>query len=220
MSQTYKELDEMAMKFGSDKSPLHHDYTKYYDCYFSKIRSDVKNMLEIGVFNGSSIKMWQAYFPNAIINGIDIDVRCKKFEGNRIKIHHGDQSDIEFLKSALKDQRFDIIIDDGSHMSGHQIKTFEFLFDYVVNGGIYVIEDTKTSYHKSWVGPNESCIEFFKNRIDDVEMHGKKFGRTICSDRKKLLELSKQGSIALSDYEKKIESIHFYSGLIFVLKQE
>lgn len=212
----YGDIDKIAIKFGSDKSSLHHGYTKYYDYYFSNICNSVKNLLEIGVFNGSSIKMWEEYFKNAEINGIDINPQCKKIENNRIKIHIGDQSDILFLKEICGSKKYDIIIDDGSHLSEHQIKTFEFLFDYVLDGGLYIIEDTKTSYHKRWVNNSESCINFFKKRIDDIGMNGKKNGKNICSNRNCLIKLYNDN---LSKYEKEIESIHFYSGLIFIFRQ-
>jgi hypothetical protein len=212
----YGNIDQIAIKFGSDKSSLHHGYTKYYDYYFSNICNNVKNVLEIGVFNGSSVKMWEEYFKNATIHGLDINPQCKKIENNRTKIHIGDQSDISFLKNICNEEKYDIIIDDGSHLSEHQIKTFEFLFDYVIDGGIYIIEDTKTSYHKKWTN-NESCINFFKKKIDDIGMNGKKDGKNICSNRDRLI---KKYNNDLSKYEKEIESIHFYSGLIFIFKQK
>ena len=109
-------------------------------------------------------------------------------------------------------------------MNTCEIDNIAIKFDYVVDGGIYVVEDTKTSYHSQFVNGHESCINFFKKRIDDVGMHGKKIGENIhgerikediWSDREKFLKSNKD----LSKYEKNIESIHFYSGLIFILKQ-
>jgi len=43
---------------------------------------------------------------------------------------------------------FDIVIDDGSHISQHQIKTFEYCFIHCVKpGGLYIVEDLQTSFY-------------------------------------------------------------------------
>jgi hypothetical protein len=215
----YKEIDELAIKYGSDKSSLHHGYTRYYDFYFSSIKNEVKNILEIGILGGSSIKMWQEYFAAAVVHGVDIDPECKKYENPRTKIYIGDQSDPNFMGVLAKNEKFDIIIDDGSHISEHQIKTFGFLFSSLKDNGIYVIEDSKTSYHRQWVGSHETCVNYFKRIVDDVNMRGRKMGRLICSNRDKLLKMFEKDSNVFTGYEKEIEAVHFYSGLIFVFKQ-
>jgi len=53
----------------------------------------------------------------------------------------------------MKSHLWDIIIDDGSHIPEHQIRTFVHLFPYVSPGGLYILEDIETSY---W--PNSSTI--------------------------------------------------------------
>ena len=40
-------------------------------------------------------------------------------------------------------QKFDLIVDDGSHLVHHMMTTFNCLFKYVRPGGIYIIEDIK-----------------------------------------------------------------------------
>jgi hypothetical protein len=88
--------------------------------------------------------MWEDFFPNATIHGIDLDPRCKQFEGDRRRIYVGDQSDEDFLRSviALVGKPLDIIIDDGSHRVEHQLKSFDILFPALADHGIYVVEDT------------------------------------------------------------------------------
>ena len=120
------------------------NYLVYYWMHFRDIRLDVKSVLEIGVQTDRSIRMWEEFFPNAMIYGIDIDPKCKEFEGGRRKILIGDQSDSDFLHNVLSQvsEPFDIIIDDGSHCVTHQLKSFDFLFPHLSDHGIYVIEDT------------------------------------------------------------------------------
>ena len=79
----------------------------------------------------------------------------KKQLTSKLSIYTGDQSDLHFLqqmKADLDHQKFDIIIDDGSHLPWHQLLTFEIMFEtWLKPGGLYVIEDVETSY---WDGTN------------------------------------------------------------------
>jgi|AntAceMinimDraft_1070359.scaffolds.fasta_scaffold22263_2 hypothetical protein len=79
----------------------------------------------------------------------------KKVVSNKAILYTGDQSDVEFLRKMKEDlgeaERFDVIIDDGSHVPWHQIFTLETIFDtWLKPGGLYVIEDIETSY---WTSP-------------------------------------------------------------------
>lgn len=64
-----KLLNEAALKHGASKGD---DYLDVYEANFSGIRDSVKNILELGVQGGGSLKMWQDYFPNAHVFGVDI----------------------------------------------------------------------------------------------------------------------------------------------------
>jgi len=66
-------------------------YTSKYSIYLEAYRDIEFNLLEIGVYNGASVKMWKEYFPKANIVAIDIDPRCKEYEEDRITIHIGDR---------------------------------------------------------------------------------------------------------------------------------
>lgn len=145
-------LQEIGVKYDTDKS--HHiykqmSYLDIYEKHFEKKRMEVQTVVEIGIYKGASLKMWKEYFPNAIIYGIDIDPQTKGYEEDRIKILIGDQNNDEFL-STIKNQltNIDILIDDGSHITEHQIKTFKYLESNIKNGGFYVIEDLRNSYEE------------------------------------------------------------------------
>ena len=88
--------------------------------------------------------MWEEFFPNAAIHGIDIDPRCKKHEGGRRAVHIGDASDPAFLDGILAKEPngFDIAIDDGSHRMEHQLACFNHILPRLTSRGIYVVEDT------------------------------------------------------------------------------
>ena len=125
-------LQQIGNKHQTDKSRHTYKNITYLDIYekfFKHKREAVKNFVEIGVLNGASLRTWKDYFPNANIFGIDIDPECKNLEEDRIKIFIGDQNDDDFLKTIKTEiPQIDILIDDGSHITRHQIKTFNYLF--------------------------------------------------------------------------------------------
>ena len=121
-----------------DKGTLHH-YIENYDNIFRFHRYKPITVMEIGVQQGYSLRMWRDYFARAKVIGIDIKESTLPIEGCEFYIC--DQSNKQQLQDLLKGETFDIIIDDGSHDINHQITSFEVLFNRLNPGGIYVIED-------------------------------------------------------------------------------
>lgn len=117
-----------------------HNYLPVYGLYLEPIRHSVKKVLEIGVETGDSLAMWEDYFPNAEIHGFDINEECKKFEGGRKIVHIGNQEKINDYKPMPND--FDVVIDDGSHITSHQIISFKHIFaNRMKRRGLYFVED-------------------------------------------------------------------------------
>jgi hypothetical protein len=137
-------LCEIALKYNTDKVRVnkdsHHDYTEFYHPFFQGRR--VQRLLEIGISHGGSLRMWRDYFPHAEIYGIDIK-RESFFEDERIHCLQCDQSKIESLRTVgpRTGGRFDVIIDDGSHIPLHQVVSFQVLYPLLTPGGVYIIED-------------------------------------------------------------------------------
>ena len=99
-------------------------FIELYDFFLKDFKDKKINILEIGVDNGDSLRVWSEYFTQASICGIDI-VK-KDFTIPRVNILCGDQTDPKFLNSIIKEyKKFDIIIDDGSHISKDIIFTFK-----------------------------------------------------------------------------------------------
>ena len=164
-------LDEIGRKHGTDKSSAYHDYLRFYESFFAERRNHDLSILEIGVFNGQSLKTWDEYFPNAKIVGVDITPSAKRFEDGRIAIEIADQSNIEHLTSvALKHGPFDLIVEDGSHMCEHQITSLRTLFPFVRDGGIYIVEDLQTNYGQmlnNYLGVSSiTCVDYLKKWLD------------------------------------------------------
>lgn len=217
------ELDKLAILYGTDKSSLTHNYCVKYEKYLPFKRDDKLKILEIGVLNGESIRMWKHYFHNSEIIGIDINSKCKETEEERINIQIGDQTDINFLKKVIeKHGPFDMILDDGSHINSHVIITFEILFPSVKSNGVYIVEDSCTSYWNEFGGGElkiGSTIEYFKKYIDDVNFHGLRAWNTNNINIRKedvLVDLfNKQYPLGKNN----IESINFLNSIILITKR-
>jgi hypothetical protein len=134
-------LDLIGIREGTDKSSLRADYLRHYERLFAPWRDEQFNIIEIGVFGGASLRMWQRFFSRAQIVGVDIDPRCRSYAGERITVEIGSQNDPTFLHRLATNYPPRIVVDDGSHKSYDAIFTFERLFPTLEAGGIYVIED-------------------------------------------------------------------------------
>lgn len=169
-------LDSIGKKYGTDKSSEVHNYCVKYEKYLPFERQEYLKVLEIGILNGESLKIWKEYFYNSYIIGIDINPECKKYEEDKVIVEIGSQVDQDFLKIiSEKYGPFDMILDDGSHMNEHVIFSFEKLFPYLKSKGVYIMEDTCCSYWPPYGGnmlQSNTIIEYTKKLIDDVNFRG------------------------------------------------
>jgi hypothetical protein len=214
------DLDRLAHQFGSDKGLQQHGYTRIYHRYFSHLQERAFTFVEIGVANGSSLKMWEVYFPQAKIFGIDINPACKQFESERSTVLIGDQSDIKFLGEAVNESGpVDVLIDDGGHTMRQQQTTLSEMFKHISPGGVYIIEDLHTSYWRNYgsVLCNDSpvsTITVLKNLVDYVNFPGT-VNAIANSELPARLELSKEDQYLVDT----IDSIHFYPSMCFIFKK-
>ena len=116
-----------------------------------KVKEDDLITLESVTADGKALLTWSYYFKNSKIVGIDIhkiNLDEKNLNRSNIDIHQGSQSDEKFISEIIsKYKEFDIIIDDGSHLSKDVKKSFQLLFPALKNKGLYIVEDIQTSYN-------------------------------------------------------------------------
>lgn len=141
MTSTLRSLFD---EYSCDKG-FKHNYELVYEKDFEKLKDLPIDILEIGVLNGDSIKVWLDYFPNATIYCIDIFERVPAedipvLSHSRVVWETCD-SISEQPKQLWNDIKFDIIIDDGKHNSVYNRLTFENFFDKLKVGGAYYVED-------------------------------------------------------------------------------
>ncbi|AXP79269.1 Mycinamicin VI 2''-O-methyltransferase [Mariniflexile rhizosphaerae] len=206
-------LSKIAKIHKTDKFGYHF-YTPHYQNHFKKYKFNKNNILEIGVggyedpfVGGNSLRMWKSYFPFSKIYALDI--HDKSFlQESRIKIFKGSQVDFEFLETITKEiGDIDLIIDDGSHINEHVIESFKYLFPKLKKSGIYVVEDTQTSYWNDYGGDSsnfdnkQTIYGFFKSLIDGL------------NNEEFIIE-----NYQKTYYDKHIISMHFYHNMIFIYK--
>lgn len=175
-------------------------YFEIYEDHFSKFRNKDVKILEIGVQNGGSTRMWKNYFgENALVVGIDIDERCKLLEEPGIEIRIGSQDDINFLNNIISEfGKFDVVIDDGGHFMHQQITSLNTLYPNMNEFGVYLCEDLHTSYWDIFNGGlnrKGTFMEYCKELID-------KMNYQYCDE------------IQIDGYSKSIWSIHFYDSIV------
>jgi hypothetical protein len=140
-------LHKLAEQFGSDKAS--HGYCEFYEAEFRPRWLDVKKVLEIGIFNGASHRMWLSFFPNAKVYGLEngqYGQEDKWPDSKRFVAYGGDQGKLSDLWLVGEEAGpFDLIVDDGGHTMWQQQLSFAALWPYVKPGGWYVIEDLHTS---------------------------------------------------------------------------
>jgi hypothetical protein len=182
-------------------------YIEVYEKYFSKYRNTYVVILEIGVAHGGSLQVWKKYFGDkAKIYAVDINPECKTLEEENVKIFIGSQEDKTFLSGLLKQMpRPDIIIDDGGHTMKQQITTFEILYPFVKEDGIYLCEDTLTSYVYEYGGGLKrkgTFVEYAKGLIDHLYTWHFKSRR-----------------LKVDDFTRSTNAIHFYDSMVFFEKK-
>lgn len=125
----------------TDKEKQHKYCSYFYDTAFTDYKDSATDILEIGCWNGGSLVLWNHYFPNANILGLDIEERNikKTIAGlNRISFMKSDAYDVNTISSL---GQFDIIIDDGPHTFETQLKFVKEYSKKLKPGGILVVED-------------------------------------------------------------------------------
>lgn len=138
--------------YKTDKHTKHTYIQDFYEDYFVKYQQSKLNLLEIGVWNGESMKLWADYFVNAKnIIGIDIFERTsieqvqnnlRDYNVSLYKMNSVQSNDDIFNQFAsLYPDKFDIIIDDGCHQLISQVETFKRFSKLMNKNGIYIIED-------------------------------------------------------------------------------
>ena len=161
--------NDYIIKHGTDKEAKHKYCSAFYDNAFFDLKDKKLNILEIGIQNGSSLVLWNEYFKNSIIYGIDntnfINDRLDTYP--RIKTIIQDAYKKE-LTSNLP--LFDIIIDDGPHTLESQIKFINNYFKKLNKNGKLFIEDVDGKHNLNELRKEASK---FTSNITSIDFRSK-----------------------------------------------
>lgn len=181
MTKTLRQIideDHDGWEYGTDKD-TGHSYIESYDELFARFK-DVEglNILELGNHHGGSLRLWNEFFTNANIIGVEVDTRkgLRYFDDIDNVTVYENTSAVSFDTIRMIEDlniKFDIIIDDASHLPAHQSFTCQFWSRLLKEDGVLVIEDVQDIRHcetvTQWLPPN------FESRVIDLRENKGRF---------------------------------------------
>jgi demethylmacrocin O-methyltransferase len=146
-----------------------HQYTPLYDRHLGHLRDNKIKLLEIGVFRGASLDLWQRAFPKGQIYGVDITDKWKELTPKKAKVFMGRQEDEKFMKEKVMPHgKFDVIIDDGGHKPGQMQASLLMMWENLNENGFYVIEDLYGNYRRDRI--KNTTMNVLKELIDRMNI--------------------------------------------------
>lgn len=147
----------------TDKNVLH-SYLPLYEKLLKNKKETAQTVLEVGIYNGGSIKLWSEYFTNATVYGLDIMDINSVWEGiknkdNIVLYTSTDAYNDNFFKTQFvdKNMRFDFMLDDGPHTLESMKKFIQLYSQVMTDDGILIIEDVQ-----QW-----AWIDILKNEVPE-----------------------------------------------------
>lgn len=177
-------LYQIADNTRTDKNTCH-SYLPLYQNLLARKKLTATNVLEVGILNGGSIKLWSDFFPNATVYGLDVihinEVWEEIVNKENIVLHTSTDAyneecfNVNFLNKNIK---CDIMIDDGPHTLESMLQFIKLYSQIMTDDGILIIEDVQST---DWIGPLTEAVpdelkqyvkvydlRRIKNRWDDV----------------------------------------------------
>jgi hypothetical protein len=138
----------------TDKGTTHDYIDGYYSHEFTPRKNDEIKILEIGIWQGGSLQLWDNWFTNAEITAIEVTKREWMYKPEHIRVINKSGYD-EGTVTMFNDDTFDYIIDDGPHTLNSQLYSIRYWLSKVKNGGKLIIEDIQN-------------IDSSKNKFDEI----------------------------------------------------
>jgi hypothetical protein len=212
------------------ESPKFSDkWSRYFDVYqryLEKYEGKNITFVEVGVQNGGSLEMWSKFFGSeSKLCGIDVDPKCLnlKYDNPNVHIILGDQENSSFWDDFLAHLGpIDVFIDDGGHFMKQQINTFEKVWPKIKKNGVYICEDTHTSYFESYnAGYKEpsSFIEYSKDFVDILHLTDTKMYEEIIGVNYNHI-INSHENLVKKKFAWDLSSIHYYDSMVVIEKNE
>lgn len=160
-----------------DKGSVH-SYIEVYEKLLEPYRHTAKNILEVGLMSGESLRMWTEYF-NGTVYGIDCDIKpiggkadLTQTISDGYNVMIGDASNEKDIARFFDGILLDVVIEDANHDIDQQLRIYHTLKPYLAEGSIYIIEDVQnidSSINKfEDLGGEVIDRRSIKGRYDDV----------------------------------------------------
>ena len=173
-----KSLDELFHHYGSDKAEIFkktnqqgHGFSNFYEKKLERFKNKKINILEIGSYAGSSAAAFVKYLPDAQVFCFDINISNFKYKSKNIHVFGVDINNKKKIEKILnkifidyKFEKFDLIIDDGSHNLKDILISLKLFFKVLEKECLYVIEDFK---HPNYYEYNNNIEHIFVNEFLD-----------------------------------------------------
>ncbi len=157
-----------------------HSYIQVYEDLFDSYRETARKIIEIGLYDGHSFRMFSEYF-NGDVYGIDISEQpldmvdlmpvLKSYPEYAFICDGANANAVESYFPAAK-FKFDVVIDDAAHTLDQQLKIFGIWKERLAPHGIHVVEDIQDidRYRHCFeaLGFEILDLRHVKNRYDDV----------------------------------------------------
>jgi hypothetical protein len=179
-------LEEIVDNTRTDKNTVH-SYLPLYQKLLERKKETARNVLEVGIYLGGSIRLWSDFFTNATVHGLDIgdentyggwdDINNKD---NIVLYSSTDAYDEDLFTRNFLDKgiKCDFMLDDGPHHLDKMVKFIKMYSQIMTDDGILIIEDIQEI---NWVNtlsdnvPDELKpyikifdLRYIKGRHDDI----------------------------------------------------
>jgi hypothetical protein len=150
-------LYDVARKvFSGDVGTKPPGFYSRYDRFFRNNKFTPTGILEIGVHQGESTKVFATVYPDTKIVALDLQ-RYDHLDFTdfpNITYLGGDQTDRQRLEAVIETEfpaGFDLVVEDASHIGAYSHITFHTVFPLLNPGGIYIVEDWGTGYFDDFI---------------------------------------------------------------------
>ena len=127
-----------------------HSYGPIYESLCTALPHDAC-IMEVGILGGRFLQALVEYLPEARVYGVDLQPETTTLVdsaypwADKVRLVQADATKDELLEK-VGHERFDLIIEDGSHMPLDQVRTLDLLVPLLKPGGTYVVEDIKQEH--------------------------------------------------------------------------
>lgn len=157
LTEMYYDVNNSSYRDYCDKGTVHNYINLYYENEFGSKKDEPLNILEIGVWAGGSMRLWDDFFTNSKITGLDshnyVNDMFKCYL--RTSYKHIDAY-LDSTVDLFNDNHFDYVIDDGPHTLESMVTCIQKYLPKVKSGGKVIIEDVQEI---EWIKTLENCID-------------------------------------------------------------